>query len=54
MADNAIRKLSSESNEEMLANEHARRRQPHDTSTGSHTSDQDEVLLCCYEKKIAF
>ena len=28
----------------MLANERACGRQPHDTLTGSHTSDQDEVI----------
>ena len=28
--------------EQLLAIEHARGRKPHDTSTGSHASDQDE------------
>ena len=42
-------KLCNEINQELLANEHARggqpRGKPHDTSTGSQTNDQDEVLL---------
>lgn len=36
-------KLSNESTQELLANEHTRRRKPRDTSTGCYASDQDEV-----------
>ena len=39
-----IRKLSNESDKEMLANEHTCRRQEHNTLTGNQTSDYDEVL----------
>ena len=38
-----IRKLSDESNEEMLANKHTCGRQAQDTSTESHTSDYGDV-----------
>ena len=39
-----IRTLSNGSNKEMLAIEHTCGRKPRYTLSGSHTSDQDEVL----------